>query len=235
MKRGQFLVTPGRIYTDCAALLYRYATPFIADNYQILVPVVKDLQEDLNAYIQRDPAAKADVSFVYETYLGFKAIMYYRVANAVLNISFTTANQKSEVERVSRIISEKGKLKTGVEIHPAASIASGFVIDHGFGTVIGETASIGNNVTILNNVILGARGIAFNASAKRHPTLNNNVQIGAGVKVFGPITIGEYSFIGPGIIIIHDVKPFTRYVLKSEILTKHDLLVDDKIANSKMP
>lgn len=215
MKRGQFLVTPGRIYADCAALLYRYATPFIVSNYSILVPVVTELQEDLNAYIQRDPAAKGDNSFVYETYLGFRAIMYYRVANAVLNMPFSTEENKLDSERVARILSEISKLKTGVEIHPGAQIKSGFVIDHGYNTVIGETCIIGHDCTILNNIILGGNGIAGNPLGKRHPTLENGVQLGANVRIFGPVTIGEYSFIGPGVILNKDVPACSKIVLKS--------------------
>ncbi len=207
-------MTSGRIYIDCSALLFRYGTPYIINNSNILVTVVEDLEEDLKGYVSRDPAA-IDISYVYETYLGFKAIMYYRVANAVLNMQCTTAENKLDSERVARIISEIGKLKTGVEIHPGAQIKSGFVVDHGYNTVVGQTAIIGYNCTLLNNIILGGNGIAGNPLGKRHPTLGNMVQIGAGARLFGDITIGDNCFIGPGIILNKDLPSGTKLVLKS--------------------
>lgn len=172
---------------------------------------------DLCSLAKRDPSAKENLESVLNSYLSFKAVMYYRLAHRLF-YSFSNTNQECNYLReTARKISEKAKVLTGIEIHPAAKIGSGFVIDHGLGTLIGETCEIGNNCYLLQNVILGAMGIADNDRGKRHPTLGNNVQVGAFAKILGAIKIGDHVEISPGSIVYKDIPPNTRVVVTNEL------------------
>ncbi len=150
------------------------------------------LKSDLNAYMERDPAARSRFE-IYFLYSGFKAVRAYRRANW-----FYRHNMKF----IARWISQNARRRTGVEIHPGATIGSGLVIDHGMGVVIGETTEIGNDCTIYQNVTLGGTG---KDHGKRHPTLGNNVLVGTGAKVLGPFKVGNNARIAAGAVVLSEV------------------------------
>ena len=152
----------------------------------------KNLKAELDAVMQRDPAAKSRLE-VYFLYSGFKAIRSYRKAHW-----FHTHNMKF----IARMISQHSRRKTGIEIHPGATIGKNLFIDHGMGVVIGETAVIGDNCTLYQNVTLGGTG---KDTGKRHPTLGDNVLVGAGAKVLGPFTIGNNVRIAAGAVVLDAV------------------------------
>ena len=150
------------------------------------------IREDEEAILHRDPAAKSLLE-VRLCYSGLKALKAHRRANALY--------RKGHV-LLARILSQRARHKTGIEIHPGAEIGRRVFIDHGDGVVIGETTIIGNDVTIYQGVTLGGTGKDI---GKRHPTIGSNVTIGAGAKVLGPITIGNNVKIGAGSIVLKDV------------------------------
>ena len=150
------------------------------------------IKEQIKLIRSRDPAIKSNLEALL--YPSFKAMFYYKISH------FLYVNKKYFL---ARYISEKAKRKTGIEIHPGATIGKGLFIDHGVGVVIGETAIIGNNVTIYHGVTLGG---VKNINKKRHPTIGNNVMIGCGSKILGDITIGNNVKIGANSIILHDVE-----------------------------
>ncbi|OGS45275.1 MAG: serine O-acetyltransferase [Elusimicrobia bacterium RIFOXYD2_FULL_34_15] len=154
----------------------------------------KKLKEDISVIFEKDPAAKNIVE-VLLCYPGLHALWYYRFANWFYRHNrFTTA----------RLISAVARFFTGIEIHPGAKIGKRFFIDHGMGVVIGETTEIGDNVLIYQGVVLGGTSLK---KGKRHPTIGNNVVIGTGVAVLGPIIIGDNSRIGAGSVVVSDVPP----------------------------
>jgi len=153
----------------------------------------------LESIMNRDPAAKSKISIIL-TYPGVKAIFFHRIANFFSMAKF---------DLIARIISQLSRFLTGIEIHPKASIGKNLFIDHGMGVVIGETSEIGDNVTIYHAVTLGGISPSIKSNeqrdVKRHPTLKNNVVIGSGAQILGPITIGEYAKIGANAVVTHDV------------------------------
>lgn len=163
--------------------------------------VVKELRRDLQAARTRDPAAR-DVGQVelLATWPGIHALLAHRIAHAL---------DAAGVPLLPRLISMVTRTLTGIEIHPAAKIGSGLFIDHGTGVVIGETAEIGNDVTLYQGVTLGGTGFA---TGKRHPTVQDNVTIGSGAKLLGPITIGHGAKIGANSVVITDVPPNSTVV-----------------------
>ena len=152
----------------------------------------KQLKEDLDSIMERDPAARSRLE-VYLLYSGFKAVRSYRKANW-----FYRHNMKF----IARWISQRSRHKTGIEIHPGAKIGKGLFIDHGMGVVIGETAEIGDNCTIYQNVTLGGTG---KDHGKRHPTLGNDVMIGSGAKVLGPFRVGDGARVASGAVVLGEV------------------------------
>jgi serine O-acetyltransferase len=166
-----------------------------------LARVVKELRRDLQAARTRDPAAR-DVGQLelIATWPGIHALIAHRVAHAL---------DAAGVPLLPRLISMVTRTLTGIEIHPAAQIGSGLFIDHGTGVVIGETADIGNDVTLYQGVTLGGTGFA---TGKRHPTVQDNVTIGSGAKLLGPITIGHGAKIGANSVVITDVPPHSTVV-----------------------
>lgn len=152
------------------------------------------LRSDLNAYMERDPAARSRFE-IYFLYSGFKAVRAYRRANWFYRHNF---------KFIARWISQNARRRTGVEIHPGATIGTGLVIDHGMGVVIGETTQIGNDCTIYQNVTLGGTG---KDHGKRHPTLGNNVLVGTGAKVLGPFKVGDNARIAAGAVVLSEVPP----------------------------
>lgn len=141
---------------------------------------------------KRDPAARSDIE-IFLLYKGFKALRYYRRAHK--------HHMKGRFF-IARWLSERAKFKTGIEIHPGATIGKGFFIDHGTGVVIGETAEIGDDCIIYQGVTLGGTG---KDTGKRHPTLGNNVMVGAGAKVLGPVKIGNNVKIAAGAVVLTDI------------------------------
>jgi serine O-acetyltransferase len=157
------------------------------------------LKKEIQAVFDRDPAAKS-VWEVLLCYPGLHAIILHRVAHFFYRRRFFF---------IARLISHFSRFLTQIEIHPGAKIGEGFFIDHGAGVVIGETAEIGNNVTIYQGVTLGGTG---KEKGKRHPTIGNNVVISTGAKVLGAITVGENSKIGAGSVVLKDVPPNSTVV-----------------------
>lgn len=157
------------------------------------------LKEDIKAFRDRDPAAKSDLE-IYFLYPGFKAIRMYRRANFFYRHGWSF---------VARLISQSAARKTGIEIHPGATIGRRLVIDHGTGIVIGETTEIGDDVLIYQGVTLGGTGKDI---GKRHPTIGNNVMISAGAKVLGPFKIGDNSRVAAGAVVLEEVPPNSTVV-----------------------
>jgi serine O-acetyltransferase len=159
-----------------------------------LTRVARELRQDLTAAQERDPAAR-DIGRleILLTYGGVQALLAHRVAHAL---------HESGVPMVPHAVANASRVLTGVEIHPAARIGEALFIDHGAGVVIGETAEIGDNVTIYQGVTLGGTGFA---RGKRHPTVDDDVVIGSGAKLLGPIHVGEASKVGANSVVIHDV------------------------------
>lgn len=152
----------------------------------------KGIKRDLDAIMERDPAARSRFE-VYFLYSGYKAVRSYRKANWCF---------RHNLKFLARFISQRCRHKTGIEIHPGATIGKGLFIDHGMGVVIGETTIIGDNCTIYQNVTLGGTG---KEHGKRHPTLGNNVLVGAGAKVLGPFTVGDNARIAAGAVVLNEV------------------------------
>ena len=157
------------------------------------------MNDFLKSIIERDPAAKSKLSIIL-TYPGVKAVFLHRIANFF---------SKAKFHLVARIISQFSRFITGIEIHPNASIGKNLFIDHGMGVVIGETSHIGDNVTIYHAVTLGGISPSIKSeeqrNVKRHPTLKDNVVIGSGAQVLGPITVGEYAKVGANAVVTRDV------------------------------
>ena len=163
--------------------------------------VAREIREDVAAARDRDPAARSiGTTEIVLTYPGVHAILSHRVCHALHSAS---------VPLVPRVIANVSRAATGIEIHPAARIGSEFFIDHGAGVVIGETVEIGDRVTLFQGVTLGGTGFA---TGKRHPTVQDNVTIGSGAKLLGPITIGHGAKIGANSVVIHDVPPHSTVV-----------------------
>ncbi len=166
-----------------------------------LARVAHEVRRDVLAARDRDPAARGVApAEILATWPGIHALLAYRVAHAM---------QLSGVPLLPRLISMSTRAITGIEIHPAARIGEGLFIDHGAGVVIGETADIGNDVTLYQGVTLGGTGFA---TGKRHPTVQDNVTIGSGAKLLGPITIGHGAKIGANSVVITDVPPNSTVV-----------------------
>jgi serine O-acetyltransferase len=152
------------------------------------------LRDDIRTVLQRDPAARSSLE-VLLCYPGVHALAFHRAAHRLWHWGWTTS---------ARWVSHLGRFLTGIEIHPAARVGRGLFIDHGMGVVVGETAEIGDNVTLLQGVTLGGTSLK---KEKRHPTLGNNVTVGAGAAVIGGFTIGDNSRIGAGSVVVREVPP----------------------------
>ena len=157
------------------------------------------MNEFLESIIERDPAAKSKLSVIL-TYPGVKAVFMHKIANFFAIAKF---------DLIARIISQFSRFMTGIEIHPKAKIGKNLFIDHGMGVVIGETSDIGDNVTIYHMVTLGGISPSINSNdqreVKRHPTLQDNVVVGSGAQVLGPITVGKNAKIGANAVVTKDV------------------------------
>jgi len=160
---------------------------------------LKKIRNDFNAALSMDPAATSKLE-VALTYAGFHALLFYRLAHWLV---------KRRIPFLPRALSQFARFITGIEIHPGAAIGSGLFIDHGMGVVVGETTEIGDNVTLFQGVTLGGTG---KQRGKRHPTIGSHVVVGAGAKVLGPITVGDYVKIGANSVVLQDVPDHSTVV-----------------------
>ncbi len=164
-----------------------------------LIQFHKIMNEFLESIIKRDPAAKSKLSIIL-TYPGAKAVFFHKIANFFAIAKFNL---------IARIISQFSRFLTGIEIHPKANIGKNLFIDHGMGVVIGETSEIGDNVTIYHMATLGGISPSINSNEqrniKRHPTLKDNVVVGSGAQVLGPVTVGKNAKIGANAVVTKDV------------------------------
>jgi serine O-acetyltransferase len=167
----------------------------------LMAGTVAEIRRDVAAAKSRDPAARGVRSAeILAAWPGVHALLAHRVAHALYG---------ARIPFLPRLIATVARAVTGIEIHPAAEIGKGFFIDHGMGVVIGETAEIGDDVTMYQGVTLGGTGFA---TGKRHPTVEDNVTIGSGAKLLGPITVGHGAKIGANSVVIHDVPPNSTVV-----------------------
>lgn len=157
------------------------------------------IKEDIKVVFERDPAARSTMEVIF-CYPGLHAIWFHRIVHWLWN---------HDLKLLARILSHISRWLTGIEIHPGAKIGRRFFIDHGMGVVIGETAEIGDDVTIYHQVTLGGTSTK---KEKRHPTIGNNVIIGAGAKILGPVNIGDKCKIGANSVVIKDVPPNSTVV-----------------------
>lgn len=176
---------------------------------------VTAIKADVKAVRERDPAAKSDAE-VLLLYPSIHALAAYRFAHSL---------HEKEHYFAARAISQTARFFTGIEIHPGAKIGKGLVIDHGMGVVIGETTEIGDNCTIYQGVTLGGTGKDL---GKRHPTLGNNVMVGAGAKVLGPFTIGDNTKIAAGAVVLNEMPDnCTAVGIPAKIVRREGVKVDD--------
>ncbi len=181
---------------------------------------ISEVREDIRAALERDPAARSGVEVVL-FYPGFHARLAHRLANALY---------RRRVPLIPRGIMHTARFFTGIEIHPGATIGPRFFIDHGMGVVIGETAEIGANVMLYQGVTLGGTSTR---RVKRHPTLRDNVVVGAGAKVIGAVEIGENSRVGAGSVVVTNVPPNATIVgVPGHIVAFHD---DSNSAIQRLP
>lgn len=169
--------------------------------FSLIARATAEVRRDVAAARSRDPAARGVRALeVLAAWPGVHALLAHRFAHAL---------HEAGVPLLPRLLATIARAVTGIEIHPAASIGEGFFVDHGMGVVIGETAEIGTDVTLYQGVTLGGTGFA---TGKRHPTVQDNVTIGSGAKLLGPITIGHGAKIGANTVVIHDVPPNSTVV-----------------------
>lgn len=175
----------------------------------------KSYKEDIQSFMDHDPAARSPIEIIL-LYPGFKALRSHKKANWFL---------KHNMPFIARYISQRSAHKTGIEIHPGATIGKRVVIDHGTGIVIGETAEVGDDVIIYQGVTLGGTGKDI---GKRHPTIESGVMIGAGAKVLGPITVGKNAKVAAGAVVVRDVDPNATVVgIPGEVVRIDGERVDD--------
>ncbi len=166
----------------------------------------KTFRDDIAACMARDPAARSKLEVIL-AYPGFHAVVWYRMSSLLWRWRFFLAG---------RLVSHIGRMLTGIEIHPGATIGKGFFIDHGTGVVIGETTEIGDDVTLYHDVTLGGISPSEDSDAqrqqKRHPTLGNDVIVGSGAQILGPIKVGDGARVGANSVALVDVAPGTTVV-----------------------
>ncbi|WP_426345122.1 serine O-acetyltransferase [Alcaligenes sp. HNGD-HTN06] len=193
------------ILSKVVGVLSRYSIYYLKRSE--ILDLCSMLIMDMNAFLEKNPSANNDYRFLLLSYSSFDAVIGYRISNYIL------FNYGKVIE--AKKISEYFKVRTGIEIHPAASIGHSFVIDHGVGTVIGETCVIGDNCYFLQQVILGSSHIAFNEKKSRHPIVGNNVEIGGFARIFGKVRIGNNVKISPHSIIRSDIPDNCSVVMES--------------------
>ena len=182
-----------------------------------------EIKEDVKAVLERDPAAR-NACEVFFLYPGIKAIIWHRIAHSLYN---------KNLKFLARMISQVSRHRTGIEIHPGATIGKRFFIDHGMGVVIGETTIIGDDCTIYQGVTLGGTG---KDTGKRHPTLGNNVMVGSGAKILGPFTVGDNSKIAAGAVVLSEVPPNSTCVgVPARIVKREGIKVAQDLDQIKIP
>ena len=183
----------------------------------------KNIRADIKAVRERDPAARSSFEILL-MYPSVTALFWHRVAHRLL---------KLKLKFLARLISQITRFFTGIEIHPGAKIGKGVFIDHGMGVIIGETAEVGDNCTIYQGVTLGGTGKDI---GKRHPTIGNNVMIGAGAKVLGPFTVGDNSKIAANAVVLNPVPPNCTCVgVPARIVKKDNVKVFDNLDQTHIP
>lgn len=184
----------------------------------------KTIKEDIDTALKIDPAASGVLDVIL-TYPGIHAVWFYRISHKLW---------KHDIRLLAKMISIFARFLTGgIEIHPGAKIGRRLFIDHGSGIVIGETTEIGNDVILYQGVTLGGTG---KEKGKRHPTIGNNVMISAGAKILGSITIGDYSKVGAGSVVLNDVPSNSTVVgIPGKIVARNGLKVMDNLDHRSMP
>lgn len=180
--------------------------------------IIKNIKEEIQVIKERDPALHSNMEVLL--YPSFKVMLHYRLAHKLyINKHYFLA----------RWVSQRGVRKTGIEIHPGATIGKGLFIDHGSGVIIGETAIVGDNVTLYQGVTLGGTG---KETGKRHPTIEDNVMISAGAKIIGSFTIGENSKIGAGSVVLKEVPPNSTVVgVPGHVVKRNNVSIPRKDLN----
>ena len=195
------------------------------------IRMFRQIREDIRAIFERDPAARNTLEVVL-CYPGLHAIWAHRLSHWLFLRNFVV---------LARLVSHLARLLTGIEIHPGAKIGPGFFIDHGMGTVIGETTEIGRNVTVYQGVTLGGTG---KEKGKRHPTIGNNVVVAAGAKILGSFKVGDNSKIGAGSVVLSEVPPHSTvvgipgrvvYRFGQKVDAGNDVLDPDNLAHNNLP
>ena len=172
--------------------------------------LLRSITRDVDAALERDPAARSRVEVIL-TYPGFHARQFHRLSHAL---------HRRGLPLIPRLVSHIARFLTGIEIHPGAVIGQGLFIDHGMGVVIGETAVIGNDCHLLQGVTLGGTSTR---RIKRHPTLGNQVTVGAGAQVIGAISVGDHARIGAGSVVVANVPPYATVVgVPGHVIAYHD-------------
>lgn len=195
-------------------ILYQYCTPPVVKKLAkegVLEDIQEEVIQDLFAFSEKDPAAKSP-KHIWLSYSSFSAVRLYRIAHTLNNLSLPKI---TSFKILARRISERAKVLTGIEIHPSAEIGKRFVVDHGWGTVIGETTIIGDDCYILQGIVLGANGIAGNETTKRHPTLGNRVELGSFVRVFGSVSVGNDVKVSPYAVINEDIPDKSKVLVRT--------------------
>lgn len=170
---------------------------------------MKHMMDTAHSIVKRDPAAKSTLEVIL-LYPGYHALLSHRIAHRFYTLRLFL---------IARMISQFSRFLTGIEIHPGAQIGQRLFIDHGMGTVIGETAIIGDDCLIYHNVTLGGTS---SKDVKRHPTVGNNVMIGAGAQIIGPISIGDNAKVGTNSVVVRDVEANTTVAgIPAKIITHH--------------
>ena len=191
----------------------------------------KQIREDIHAVFDRDPAAKSTIEVIF-CYPGLHAIWAHRISHYLYERQYFV---------LARLVSHIARFLTGIEIHPGTKIGKGFFIDHGMGTVIGETAEIGRNVTVYQGVTLGGTG---KEKGKRHPTIGDNVVVATGAKILGSFTVGNDSKIGAGSVVLSEVPPHSTvvgipgrvvYRFGKKVETCEDVVDPDNLAHNDLP
>lgn len=188
-----------------------------------IVGVLLLFRREIMAIFERDPAAKNLIEIAL-LYSGLHAIIFYRLSNFLWKI---------KIPLLPRTISQFAKFLTGIEIHPAARIGRGLFIDHGMGVVIGETSIVGDDVTLYQGVTLGGTG---KEKGKRHPTVGNNVVVGAGAKILGNISVGDNSYIGANAVVIRDIPANSTVVgVPGRITREEGKKIEEKLDHTHVP
>jgi serine O-acetyltransferase len=192
------------------------------DTRPSIVRGIEKVKQDIQTIFDKDPAAKSIFEVIF-LYPGFHALLAYRIAHKL---------RKWKVPFIPRLISQLARFFTGIEIHPGAIIGKSFFIDHGMGVVIGETTVIGDDVLIYQGVTLGGTG---KDTGKRHPTIGNNVTIGANASVLGNFTVGENTNIGAGSVVIDEVPPNSTVVGIPGRIVQQRVFVQGQLLHNRIP